>query len=310
VRFVVTNLTASPLRYYDESGLTPVVLRIVDGQGKPVPSSSHGHGPYVFTVSVGSMVVPLGSSSLKTNDWRRGRVWREWWDVGLFGYRLSRPGNYTMVAAGSFEHFSVKGSSPVTIQVLAEAAARARPPDLLADARMTAVFARLADEYTRLRTDLIAMIAMIRGGANWEDLLQRYPDWEQARDDFQSRIDALSSSGNSKSPYVQVNANLENATEGLGATGDRAFACDAANAMTDLAVADYFADAVRSELAASKARIGDAANPPPYASPDGYCKTPSTPTSPPDSAPIKGRNLRAWTQKQYRPRLDEHERDR
>ena len=281
VRFVVTNLTESPLYYDNESGSTPVVLKIIDGQGKPVGSSSTGHGPYLNYVSIGRAQLSPGSTTLKTNDWRRGRVWRQWWDVQLFGYRLSRPGKYTMVADGSFEESSVKASSPVTIQVLATAMDRMRRPDVLADARTNAVFGKLASEYVRLRSDLIAMIALIRKGANWGDLLQKYPNWGQARDDFQNRIDALSSSGNPNSPYVQVNANLENAAAGLGAAGDRAFACDAPNAMADLAVADYFFGAVRGELSASKAGIGDATDPPPYASPDGYCKAPATPTSPP-----------------------------
>jgi hypothetical protein len=279
VRFVVTNATGSPVEYDSET--TPVVLKIIDGQGKPLHSTSDGHGPYVFRVSIGRVALSPGSTTLTTNDWQRGRVWRQWWDVRIFGYHLSWPGKYTMVADGSFGDSNVKASSPVTIQVLGAAAARVRPSDLLANAKINAMFGKLANEYARLRSDLIAVIALVRKGANWGDLQQKAPGWGQTRDDFQNQIDALSSSGNPKSPYVQVNANLENAAAGLGAAGDRAFQCDVPNAIADLAVADYFFDAVRGELSASKAGVGDASDPPPYASPDGYCKEPATPTSPP-----------------------------
>jgi TonB family protein len=186
-----------------------------------------------------------------------------------------------MVANGNIDVYNgVKASPPVTIEVLTRAAARTRSSDVLSDPRTNAAFGKLANEYVRLRSSLIGMIALIRKRANWQDLILKYPTWSQQRDDFQNRIDELSSSGNPSSPYVQVNANLENAAAGLGAAEERAISCDAPNATVDLAAADYYLNAVRSELSTGRANIGDAADSPRFASPSGYCKvTVTTPTT-------------------------------
>jgi hypothetical protein len=201
---------------------------------------------------------------LQTYGWRRARVWRQWWDVGSFGYHLGRPDKYTIVADGNLEDYSIKASPPVTIRILTMATARLRPPDVLADTTANTVFRKLASEYISLRSALVT---------RW-DILQKYTSWDQQRSDLQDRVDGLPSSGNPSSPYVQVNANLENAVEALGAAGERAISCDAPNETVNLAVSDYFFRAVRRELAGGKANIDDAADAPQYASPSGYCKVP------------------------------------
>ena len=272
VRFIIATETPA----YYEPWYKPN-LEIFDGKGKLVLANS-GDFDSMINSTRPMARFPPGRTTLQTCRWRPAGVCRQWWDLASLGYRLHRPGRYTLVADGNIGDYSgVKASPPVTIEILTTAMARARPPVALAETRTNAMFASLASEYVRLRSDLVEMIALTRKGETWTDLGQKYWGWSQQREDLQNRIDGLSSSGNADSPYVQVTANLENAVAGLGAAGDRTISCDARNATVDLGVADYFFNAVRNELSAGRANIADGAHPPQYASPSGYCKATPTP---------------------------------
>jgi hypothetical protein len=265
VRFVITNPAKTPVGY--DLAWVPDV-KVVDAQSKALRKGSIDNvlrmeGP----VRRGQF--PPGNTALQTYGWRRARVWRQWWDIGSFGYHLGRTDKYTIVADGNLKDYgikdyTIKASPPVTIRILTRAAARTRPPDLLTDTQANVVLRKSANEYKSLRSALVTRY----------DILQKYASWDQQRQALQNQIDGLSSSGNPNSPYVQLNANLENAVEALGAAGERAISCDAANEAVDLTVSDYFFRAVRRELSAERANIGDAAGPPQYASPEGYCKVP------------------------------------
>lgn len=161
----------------------------------------------------------------------------------------------------------MRSSPPVTIQVLTIALAKQRPPDILADARTNAEFRRFANEYKSLRPALTI-----------GHIPEMYNNWTDQREALEKSLNALPSSGNPRSPYVQVNANLENAVEALGSAEERAFACDSTSEQSNLAVSDYFFAAVRKELSTGKAYVVDAFDPPPYASPSGSCKSGISPT--------------------------------
>jgi len=256
VRFVIT--TETTLGY--PSGYTPD-LEIVDAQNKRVRQTSPVDNPFRMVAPARMGQFPPGNTALQTYGWRGARIWRQWFDLGYLGYHLDKPGKYTIVADGNLGDYNVIAARPVMIQILTTGMARARPSDMLTDARTNGVFQSLANEYVLLRSAL----AIGR-------IPEMYNRWEQQRADLQNRVDGLPSSGNPRSSYVQVNANLENAVEALGAAEERAFQCDAPSEKGDLAVSDHFFAAVRREIATGKANVDDAANPQPYASPSGYCK--------------------------------------
>jgi hypothetical protein len=256
VRFVITTETtlSYPSTYVPD-------LEIVDSQNKRVRQTSPVDDPSRLVGRLRMGQLSPGNTTLQLYGWHYARVFRQWFTLGYLGYHLHRPSKYTILADGNLGDYNVIASPPVTFQILTAAMARARPPDMLRDPRTNAVFRSLANEYISLRSALAI-----------GHIPEMYNNWDQRREDLQNRVDRLPSSGNPRSPYVQVNANLENAVEALGAAEERAFQCDDPNEKANLAVSDYFLGAVRRELATGEANVGDADNPPPYASPSGYCK--------------------------------------
>ena len=139
------------------------------------------------------------------------------------------------------------GSPPVGFRVVSKADARSLPAGRLDDAALDATFHSLLNDYAGLRAE----VRNPRG------------DWDDRATRLTQRIGALPSSGNPDSPYVLVNANLAEAAAALVRARDCSVqSCDATSVAKGLAVADYYAEAVRSELSSGIANAADAAFPP------------------------------------------------
>jgi hypothetical protein len=281
VRFVVTNLTGSPLDYL--AMCSPFVLSAVsDGAVR-----TSNRRPCATVISrMPRDRIPLGTTTI---GWGYPYPYHDqsWPKLDLWGLHLTDPGEYEMTARGelkgtistprgdfTFSGANVVGSPAVTIRILTRESARAAAGEKLADARLNAAFTSFVGEYSRLSSPLRDIIVLVAMGVNHSQLSVKLGEqWQTDEKAFQDRVGSLPSAGNPMSSYQEVNANLEQAAYELGAAEDHALgACDARAATADLMVADYFIRAVQSELRSEVAKPGDAADPPPAATGWGYCK--------------------------------------
>jgi len=281
VRFVVTNLTGSPLDYL--AMCSPFVLSAVsNGVG-----TTSNRRPCAMVISMMPRDrIPPGTTTI---GWGYPYPYHDqsWPKLDLWGLHLTDPGEYEITARGelkgtiaaprgdvTFSGANVVGSPAVTIRILTRESARAAPGEKLGDAGLNAAFAAFVDEYARLSSPLRDIIVQVAMGVNHSQLSAKLGErWQTDEKTLQDRVGRLPSAGNPMSSYQEVNANLEQAAYELGAAEDHALgACDARAATADLNVADYFIRAVQSELRSSVAKPGDAADPPPAAAGWGYCK--------------------------------------
>ena len=281
VRFVVTNLTGSPLDY--EAWCSPFVVSVVSNGA--VTTSSRRPCILIATVYPRDSI-PLGTTTM---GWKYPYPYHDqaWPRLDLWGLHLTYPAEYSITGRAelkgmisspqsnvTFSGANAVAASAVTIGILTKELARSAPGERLDDPSLSAAFQSLVDEYARLSSPLRDIIVQVAMGVNHSQLSARLGEqWGKDAKYLQDRAGRLPSAGNPKSPYQGVNANLEQAAYELGAAEDHALeACDALAATKDLKVADYFIRAVQSELRLGVAKPGDAADPPPAATGWGYCR--------------------------------------
>ncbi len=284
VRFVVTNLTGTPLDYYG-SGCSPFILGVVTNGAVKVSDRRPCYAALEERLA-GLGRIPLGTTTM---GWWYSYPYddRSWPRADLWGLGLRDPGEYAITARAelkgmiftpranlTFSGANVVSSPAVTIRILAKDAARTEPGERLDDPSLSAAFQSLLDEYSRLSAPLRDAIVQVGMGVNQSQLSAKVGgQWENDVNGLWDRAGRLPSAGNPKSPYQAVNANLEQAVYRLATAEDHAIhACDAQAANKDLEVADYFVRVVQRELRSGVAKPGDAADPPPAASHWGYCR--------------------------------------
>jgi len=205
------------------------------------------------------------------------RRWNRWaTDFSRAGCRFDEPGVYEIIAAVdaagiaqgagvnySFSGVNIRPSEPLQIKVVTKQDARAIAPAQLLDASENAAIRQQLSAYSMLRGSLLNVIAHVAQGETQSQVIaDSGAHWPDNYDTFRSTVDALSGLGDPSSPYVNVTANLDEASYHLReANQDAHDYCDPVAARREVDVADYFIAAVRDEMRRMSASILDASAP-------------------------------------------------
>lgn len=262
VRLTLTNLAGKTIGYDLNRPQPPCILIITDKQNIPIPSSQDGRGQYPLRGIMAWGELPSGETAF---------AWKE---IAAWGYRLDKPGEYTISAKPDINagivtpsvtyqvtNDNAGGAAPVTIRILSKDAARLEPPSALDQADLDASWSRLTVDYQRLRSKLEDLIEQLERGVAYP----HYPtgNWQDEQRRLEGRVSDLAESSRWNSAYALVGANFVNALSRLGVAGNCTFTWrNGPDARILLTVADYYFGAVQSELNNREARITDAAYPP------------------------------------------------
>jgi hypothetical protein len=270
LRLTMRNVTSEPIDR--ETGWAGEMASIImlDGQGVPVDPPVRGANN-----GRGEMVGPFPPRTTLVLGYLSG----DWVDLHQWGYDILSTGTYTLAAFSNYGGFST--SSPLRVRVLSKGAAKSEPSVALNDATLSRSIQSLLDWYHGVLVRTNDMIVQTPGTAHTKDIYFKFGSaWGDSDDaqKFQDRLKSLPI-GNPNSPYANVTANLMESLRHLSkATGsaievvgaDEAV-CDETKALGEIKIAEYYYDAVRSEISDGRASLGDTATPPTVSSSARKC---------------------------------------
>jgi hypothetical protein len=275
----------------DNQYLSPALL-ILDGQGRPLGppqgnknDTENGAGRYDEVAPSPTLapffgfMAPLG-------------------DLQYWFYTLNEPGSYTLELLGQR---GASRSNPVRIAVLRKSDAQRRPPRMLDDPKLDGKLDGLLAQYHAVLVRTADLIGKVPRTPRVGNVYYSFgPAWGQNGPyAFEDRVMQLHGAGDPSSPYVNVIANLMQSLRHLKRVTDvviwpppgafdetpqplnawttappRTLApatCDVAQAAGELKEAQYFYNAVKSEIARGYASLGDAIDPPSVSSAPRKC---------------------------------------
>ena len=199
-----------------------------------------------------------------------GYLDNDWVGLQRWGYNAPPTGSYILAAFSNYE--SSSSSAPVRVKVLSNAAAMAQPSTTLDDPSLSGSIESLLGWYHGVLVRTAEMIGQVPTSSHVADLYFKFGSaWGDSGDQqkFADRLKKLPM-GNPGSRYANVTANLMESLRHLASAtssaiqivGVSAAVCDEAKAMGEVRVAEYYYDAVSSEIGRGSASIADAATPP------------------------------------------------
>jgi hypothetical protein len=288
VRLSVRNITDDELHNIDtrlDAGAGSDLI-IVDEEGNPT-GPPHGFGP-PYAWASGTPVLPrLAPHETAVFGFLNVTANIQGWE----SLRVSAPGAYA-IATFLNRGWWLSSSPPVGVRVLTKAAAKSLPGSVLNDPKLNDSIRILLNEYHDVLVRSAAMIPGVRSTAETQDLyLQLRSAWAQGDDgrSIGDRLERLPGVGNPASPYVNVSANFLESLRHVSAAADVMLGllpsnappptpqpvyipkCKLTGVTSELNVAEYFYDAVKSEMERGYASLGDSTSPPPVHSAPSNC---------------------------------------